>query len=258
MPPAGAGCNATAGARRHRGRMKLLCLGFLFAAAAGCASDTPDDDFSPLDEQSKPNPDGKSDDARACGTQSCVPRLCGYDCGTAGSQCAESCAADDARAQAFVTATVGGSESASFDSRTTPFDPVFALDNVLVYGCELWDFSDQSKDGLEIEFEELVHSSFVVDPNDPTRYDHKLDVYISPFTGPGSYRAEAAYTARHDAPRYYAKDGCTVDVSTDAARGVHGTFRCDLARRDVAGSVSVTGEFGCPVNAMNPIFSRRR
>jgi hypothetical protein len=257
MPPIGRRCSATAARRRHRARMKTHWFVVIFVAA-GCASDPEADGFSPLDEQSKPNPDGKSDEVRACGAQSCVPRLCGYDCATAGSQCTEACGAEDARAQAFVTATVSGAESTTFDSRATPFDPVFALDNVLVYGCELWDFSDGSKDGLEIQFEELVHSSFVVDPNDPTRYDRKLDVYVAPFTGPGSYRGEALYTSRHDAPRYYAKDGCAVDVSTDAAHGARGTFRCDLARRDGGGAVTVTGEFGCPVNAMNPIFSRRR
>lgn len=224
----------------------------------GCADSDPADDFSPFDEQSTPNPDGKSDDARACGASSCVPRLCGYDCTAGGSQCSQTCAASDTRADAFVTATFSGAHSSTFDSRNTPFDPVFALDNVLIYGCDLWDFSNQVKDGLEIELTELVHSSFVVDPNDPTRHDRKFLAYIAPFTGPGSYRAEAMFQARHDAPRFYTKDACMVDVDADAAGGITGTFECQI--RDQAGgssAVSVSGTFGCPINAMDPLFVRR-
>ena len=239
--------------------MNKSFLALTLLALAACAAE--DDDFSPIDTQSEPDPDGKSDEARACGESSCVPRLCGYDCATSGQQCDETCAAADGRPTAYVAASVSGAQATSFDSRTNPYDPVFALDNVLVYGCELWDFSNQSKDGLEIELEELVHSSFVVDPNDPTRYDRRLVVYTSPFTGPGSYRAEGFYTARHDAPRYYATDGCAVDVSADASRGLAGTFTCQLPERAAgggtgAGTVSVTGSFACPVNAMTPIFSR--
>ena len=222
-----------------------------------CAGGDDTDDFSPLDTQSTPDPDGKSDEVRACGETSCVPRLCGYDCTATGSQCTETCAASDGRATAYVAAQVSGSYTGSFDSRTNPFDPVFALDNVLVYGCELWDFSNQTQDGLEIEFEELVHSSFVVDPSDPTRHDRRLVVYTAPFTGPGSYRGEALFTARHDAPRFYARDACAVDITTNADHTVLGTFSCTLpAGAGGSGSVTVRGEFACPVNAMTPIFSR--
>jgi len=229
----------------------LACL-TLFSACAGSG-----DDFSPLDDQSQPDPDGKSDEIRECGDQACTPGLCGYDCTTTGSQCTRTCAAEDGRSLAYVAANVTGAESTAFDSRSNPYDPVFALDDVLVYGCQLWDFSDQAKDGIEIQFEELVHSSFIVDANDPTRYDRRLTVYVAPFTGPGSYHGEALYTARHDAPRYYAKTGCAVDVEPDQAGGVRGTFSCDLpAQVEGSGAVAVHGEFGCPVNAMSPIFSR--
>lgn len=223
----------------------------------GCADSDPADDFSPFDDPSLPNPDGKSDHARACGASSCVPRLCGYDCTAGGSQCSQTCAASDTRADAFVTATFSGAHSSTFDSRTTPFDPVYALDNVLIYGCDLWDFSNQVKDGLEIELTELVHSSFIVDPNDPTRHDRKFLAYVAPFTGPGSYRAEAMFQARHDAPRFYTKDACTVDIAADAAGGISGSFDCQISQQEGSGTVGVRGTFGCPINAMDPLFVRR-
>lgn len=216
-----------------------------------CATEEADD-FSPLDEQAVPNPDGKSDDARACGDAACVPRLCGYDCTTPGAQCTETCAPSEGRASAFVTATIGG---ATVDSRDTPYQPVWDLDNVLVYGCELWDFSNQEKDGLQIQLTELHHSSFVVNPNDPRRHDRDLFVYVAPFTGPGSYRGEGKYRANQDAPLHYAKDACSVDVDASADGGIHGTFDCRISSQS-GSSVDMRGEFACPIDAMSPVFSR--
>lgn len=236
--------------------MKTLSWTSLLLVAA-CATDPTDDDFSPIDEQSKPSPDGKSDDARACGASACVPRLCGYDCTAEGEQCTQACATADARADAFVTATFSGAHSSQLDTRQTPFDPVFSLDDVLIYGCDLWDFSNQVKDGLEIEVNELVHASFTVNPNDPTRHDRKLVVYVAPFTGPGSYRAEGMFKARHDAPTHYAKEGCAVDIVADASGGIRGTFDCRLPAREGAANVDVRGEVHCPINAMDPLFVRR-
>jgi len=231
-------------------------LAFLLLVAA-CATDPADDDFSPFDEQSKPDPDGKSDEARACGASACAPRLCGYDCTTQGAQCTQTCAPTDGRAAAFVTAAITGAHTSTVDSRQTPFDEVFALDDVLIYGCEHWDFSNQIKDGLEIELTELVHASFAVNPGDPTRHDRKLMVYVAPFTGPGSYRGEGLFQARHDAPLHAAKDGCAVDIAADDAGGIRGTFDCRLPAREGAATVDVRGAFGCPINAMNPLFVRR-
>ncbi|MEJ7596959.1 MAG: hypothetical protein WKG01_03530 [Kofleriaceae bacterium] len=236
--------------------MLKLLLPFLLLSAA-CADD-PVDDFSPFGDQSLPNPDGKSDEVRSCGEASCVPRLCGYDCTAGDAQCSETCAPTDARAEAFVKATFSGAHTSTFDSRNTPFDPVFALDNVLIYGCDLWDFSDQKYDGLEIELTELVHSSFVVNPKDPTRHDRKFLAYISPFTGPGSYRGEAMFQARHDAPYFYSKDACAIDITKDASGGIHGALDCQITETaGGTGTVRVQAEVGCPINAMDPLFVRR-
>jgi len=229
--------------------MKTFAL--LSLVLFGACATEPTDDFSPLDEHAVPNPDGKSDDARACGTEACMPRLCGYDCSTRGEQCTETCADVEGRANAFVKATIG---SVTVDSRDTPYVPVWDLDNVLVYGCELWDFSNQEKDGLQIQLTQLRHSSFTVNPNDPRRHDHDLFVYVAPFTGPGSYRGEGMYHANQTAPTYYAKDACSVDV--DATNGaIHGTFDCRISSQ-TSGAIDMRGEFGCPVDAMSPVFSR--
>ena len=226
-----------------------------FLGLAACVAE---DGFSPFDEQSTPTGDEKSDEPRSCGEDSCAPILCGYDCTVAGSQCERGCASADDRASTYVQATFSGAHSSTLDTRQTPFVPVFSLDNVLVYGCDLWDFSNQQYDGLEIEVEELVHASFVVNPSDPTRHDRKLIAYIKGFTGPGSYRAEAMFRARHDAPQFYAGDACSVDVAASPSGGIQGTFDCTIAARDGTGaSVAARGEFACARNAMDPLFVRR-
>ena len=228
-----------------------LCL----AAMTGCMATEDPNEPDPLDGQNKPVQSGKADGPAVCGAESCAPELCGYDCTTQGAQCAQACASEDDRAGAFVAGSVGGAEQTSFDSRNNPYAPVFSLDNVLVYGCNLWDFSDQTHDGLEIQFEELVHDGFTVSTTDPTQTDRSLDVYVSHFQGPGSYRAEARYASRQDATQYRAADACALDVAADASRGLTGTFHCAIASASGA-TVSVDGTFGCPENAMLPVFSR--
>lgn len=229
------------------------------ALFTSCAAQPPDDgDAPPFETQSHPNPDGKSDTIRACGDASCEARLCGYDCTVAGQQCTQACAPTPASDKAFVRATIAGStgSSTTIDSRETPYVPVFSLDNVLVYGCELWDFSNQVKDGLEIELQQLRHSSFTVNPNDPTRYDHKLMVYVAPFLGPGSYRGQAGYAANEHSTTYFSTDGCAVDVTADTGGALHGTFSCQIPAAGTTSSVRITGEFGCPIDAMAPQFVR--
>lgn len=217
----------------------------------GCVSDQPEEAFE--FGQSIPTNMGKSDGPQACGDQSCEPELCGYDCSTQGEQATRACAETDGRPDTFVAATAGGS---AFDSRNNPYAPVFSLDKVLVYGCELWDFSSGTYDGLEIQYEELIHSSFIVNPNDPTRTARHFDMYIGHFVGPGSYTADAMYQASTDSTRYGQKDACSVDVAVDAKGTVSGTYSCTIEANGGGGSVAVSGSFGCAKNAMNPIFSR--
>jgi len=223
-------------------------------AAACVADEAADEEFG--FEQSVPEPmSGKSDEPRACGEESCLPELCGYDLSKQGVQATESCAAEDGRASTFVSATIGGSETGSFDSRTNPYVPRLQLDNVLVYGCELWDFSGDAYDGLEIEYQELIHSSFTVNANDPTRTKKDFKLYIKGVEGPGSYRAQAMYRAANDAALYAGNDACSVDVTVDDSGTVSGAYECTIPARMSSASVGVTGTFACGKNAMNPIFS---
>lgn len=239
---------AASGGMKTFSLLSLVLLGACATDAAGT-----DDDGAPFDTQSVPDPDGKSDTVQSCGTSECVPSLCGYDCTETGAQCTRTCAPEAGRDRAFVRATVDGTV---LDTRDTPYAPVWDLDNVLIYGCELWDFTNQVKDGLEIELQQLRHSSFLVNPNDPTRHDHKLLVYVVPYTGPGSYRGQAIYAANERSTRYFSKDACDVDITAGPNGSVHGTFTCQISAAETTSSVSVTGEFGCPIDAMSPVFSR--
>lgn len=232
--------------------MRISAAIAMSLAFAGCVSDAAEEEFEL--GQGTPTQSGKSDEPRACGTDSCEPMLCGYDASVAGEQATRSCADTDGRASTFVAGQVSGS---SFDSRTNPYNPVFSLDNVLVYGCDLWDFSSGAYDGLEVRFQELIHSSFTVNENDPTRFAKNFGLYIKPFVGPGSYRAQASYQASNEAARYSASDACSVDVTVDAAGTVSGSYDCSIdAAAGGSGSVAVKGTFGCAKNAMDPIFSK--
>ncbi len=153
----------------------------------------------------------------------------------------------DGAEHTFVSATVSGAEQVTLDTRLTPYVPTWRLDNVLIYGCENWNFRD-GKQGLEIELTELVHSSFTVDGADPTRSRSRLDVYIAPpYHGAGDYRAEGAFSPSSDAVvagrRYAAGDGCTVHVTEGTA--LTGTYSCTLPSASGT-TVDVTGSFSCP------------
>jgi hypothetical protein len=221
---------------------------FLLAATAGCASNAPAD----VDGHgSIPHPqgDGKQDGEVSCGSSACAASECAFDCSTSGQTCHKACMTDE-RANAFVAASVAGAEQVAFDSRQTPYQPKLALDNVLIYGCEVWDFSAGNHQGLELEYIELIHDSLVVDPTDPTRHHNRLDVYVDPLAGPGTYRGEGSFTASDAAAaagrRYTSSDGCSVTL--DAMGG--GTFDCAL-QNQAGASISVSGSFSCPGSAMN-------
>ena len=166
--------------------------------------------------------------------------------------------ADATAARTFVQATITGAESGAVDSRLTPYVPVVSLDNVLIYGCDTWKFSTDNV-GLEIELTELVHSSFVVDPSDPTRAGNRLEVFIPRhYTGAGDYTAEASYSPSSVAAaagRFYStRDACAVHVASDG--GITGTFDCTLASQAGA-SVAITGTFACPgTDRDSPNFAR--
>jgi hypothetical protein len=220
-------------------RHLLFVLAFAGCATTGDSSN----DFTPGGIPDPTGAGGKGDSDIQCGASTCAGNLCGWDCSAAGQACTEACTTDG-RANVYVTAQAG---SDSVDSRQTPYKPKYALDNVLIYGCEIWHFADGSQ-GLEIQYDELIHSSFTVDPSDPARYQRKLDVYAGRFAGAGDYKAEAMFVHSSDADaageRYVTHDGCTVHAAA-ADGGLAGTFSCSLATQSGA-TTSMSGQFACP------------
>ena len=174
--------------------IKTLMALSLFVAACGAE----EEEFS-LDDLSVRLPDeppgGKSDEAVTCGDSSCSWDRCGYSC-PAGEQCHRACQPRDTRADAFTKLTIGAT---TLDSRALAYQPVVRLTDVLFHGCELWDFSNGQYDGLEISYRELRQGAFRA--SDRTTHDHYFMLYTKPFTGPGSYRAEASYAASSEARR---------------------------------------------------------
>lgn len=153
----------------------------------------------------------------------------------------------DSAEHTFVAATVSGSEHATLDTRLTPYVPTWRLDDVLIYGCENWNFSN-GRQGLELELTELVHSSFTADGSDSTRSRSRLDVYVAPpYSGSGDYRAEGSFTPTSDAAAagraYYAAQGCTVHVTKGTE--LTGTFACMLPNAAGA-TITIAGSFNCP------------
>jgi hypothetical protein len=219
--------------------MRILAIAFFASACASSA--TGDGGFQPGGIPQPPQQGGKGDSPVSCGGSTCDGSLCAWDCSMQGASCTEACTSDD-RKDAYVTATASGGASTSFDSRNTAYAPKYALDNVLIYGCELWNFADHQ--GLEIQYTELVHSSFTVDPSDPTTYQRKLDIFVDNLHGAGSYSgAEGSFEMSNTSDQFTAQDGCSVDANPQDG-GLAGSFNCQL------GGTSVTGQFSCPGNSL--------
>jgi hypothetical protein len=235
--------------------MKLVLAAALVLSVSGCVAEQAGDDFE--FGQGRPMKSGKSD-AAACGSAGdvCEPALCDFDCSNAGQQCMPACANEGDAASTGVRGEVSG--YTLFDSSRNPYLPVVSTDNVLVYGCNLWDYTDETYDGLEVTYTELIHAPLVVDASDPRRTQHDFGLYIDDFRGPGSYRAAGHYAASHDTTKFEAKDACSLDVGSDGAGGIFGEFRCEIvAENNAAPPVTVNGSFSCPRGALNlPIFSR--
>lgn len=200
--------------------------------------------------------DTKGDDVRACGDDQCTYAMCGYDCSTPGEQCKRACAEADTRPATAVQLQVSGDTTANMDSTELGWNPELRLSDVLFFGCEVWDFSNQVKDGLEIHYEEVTKGSAT--PGGDESYANKANFYIAPFEGPGSYAASGYFRASNDSEKsYHTKDGCGVEVDVDADGTIHGLITCDsiAARKDAGGSIKVTGEFSCGVNATGLLFT---
>lgn len=179
----------------------------------------------------------------------------GYDCGAAGSMCTAKCYDTDARPSAFVKFAVGGK---TLDSRSVPYAPHLSLDHVQVYGCDLWDFSDKTHQGLAIQYRRLIHGAAT--PAQKSDFEDDAEIYVRRFLGPGRYAADARYVASDDAEAagqiYAAAGACSIDVASDGSGGVKGSFSCASVAGESGGSVAISGEFACGGSALAPIFSK--
>lgn len=180
----------------------------------------------------------------------------GYDCSTAGQRCADKCYPADQRPAAFTRFVIDGR---AVDSRSFPYDRVVSLDNVQVYGCDLWNFQNPAHQGLSVQFETLHRGAFLA--SDPADFEDEVEVYAPNFVGPGRYTSDARYRPSDEASaerQTYGQQGaCTMDVTADGEGGLKGTFTCEpIASRGPGAAVTLTGEFACPGSAMSPIFSR--
>lgn len=234
-------------------------VGSLFLVfLAACSADDPDrtgepvDDYGDLLDEAK-DEGAKTDQIVTCGEEACEASLCGYDCSDPGQLCERSCADADSRADAFVEFTASGGHAVTRDSRDVPYEPVLRLDDVLFYGCELWDFAGSSKQGLELRFAEIFQGAFT--PSDPRDHGYELNVYAAPFTGPGTYTAEG-FLSRSDDARdardyWYGEDACQMQVEA-SGDGLSGTFRCAaIPHRSGAASVALSGSFACGANSLD-------
>lgn len=215
------------------------------------------------------NDDGAAQSESALG--SCPgAQLPGFDCTTPGQLCTKGCYAKDTRAQAFAAFTIGG---LVVDSRSVPYSPQLSLDNVQVYGCNVWNFQrlldrdnirnpanfeEAYRQGFEIRFKKSIAGAFL--PNAPSDFEHEISVYADNFRGPGKYPADLRYVASDEARaagEIFAKaSACTLDVVADGAGGLKGTLGCDPVAAKSGATVTVTGAFACGGDAMSPIFSK--
>lgn len=213
---------------------------------------------SPADVIAERRSAGKADDAARCGEDLCARSLCGYDCATAGQQCVRACAFEDARPDTFVRASITGSEDMALDSRNYEYKPVLSLNNALFYGCDVWDFSSQERDGFEVNYREVFQGAFAV--GDPKHIGADLTIYVEPFEGPGSYPAQLIFTTSSDARAegigWSQKEACLMSVDVTAEGGLKGSFTCEgVPNHKTEATIDVEGEFQCGVNAMRTLIN---
>ncbi len=200
-----------------------------------------------------PNPDTKADAPTACGSSSCVAALCGEAC-PAGDLCQERCFPQDLSAATFVRFEASGAATIALDSRAVvggPWDG--GLDNVVIFGADLWEFRDaagepETRQGLEIMYRDIVSGGFVA--AQPYTHGPTTSIYIRDFRGSGQYTAAGRFStgrvrAVENGPAtgdLYAStaETCTVTITAANDGGLDGAFDCVT----IPGAVEVTGTTG--------------
>jgi len=237
----------------------LLALTACGGTNEEATDDLPSDDPAMADGYAdilaaKKNAASKADELVTCGNDTCEPKLCGYDCSVAGQQCQRACAQKDSRPESYITLRVEGAATQSVDTRAVPYRPVLSLTKVLFYGCNLWDFTGGAYDGLALQYSEIFKGAFTTSETSDMGIEFQL--YTKPFTGAGTYKAEASFSpstaARSQGELYAASDACSMTVQGDGQGGLTGTFRCaSLPNKNGTASVTASGEFACGNTAID-------
>lgn len=240
-------------------RMKMGVIGFVIVAAASCGEDIKQEElavergsFSDQVEQES-SQESKADDLVRCGVETCAPSACGYDC-TYPGQCVRACASMPSRDQTHVKMNVSGSVNTTLDSSEYAFEPVLSLENVLFFGCEVWDMSNQDRDDFEISFAEVFQGAFST--QNPEDIGRRAIVDIRDYRGPGIYRANGFFSESSELKAagdyYYGELGCTVTIRGTRERGIAGDISCEIPNASGPQMIRIQGDFACGVDAMSP------
>ncbi len=241
----------------------ILCLFGIFSCGEvenEAEEEIRTDDFASQLADAKASQDGKDDEPSRCGEDTCQRSLCGYDCSVSGQQCERACADDDT-GEVLVKLNVSGSISKEYSSENFTNEPILSLNDVLIFGCDLWDFSSGDRDDLVISYSEVHKGAFAV--GDTERLGPKATFEITDFQGPGSYQGDGFFTASSDQKKinnyFLARDACGFEVEKTAT-GISGNIVCanlPITRFNEANpdaSIKIEAEFSCGIDAMDPQF----
>ncbi len=201
----------------------------------------------------KANQDTKNDAVISCGTGTCSSILCGYDCSTSGQQCVKACSTE-ASGKPSVSAKISGGTSKSLNSDDFVYERVFSLNNVLYFGCDLWDYSSGERDDLVISFREVLSASFQA--GGPRDIGSDLQLEIRNFEGPGSYQGIGYYSEnsakRADEDYFVTDEGCGFEIEKTEI-GISGTIVCrNVPNKKSSASIAISAEFQCGGDALDP------
>jgi hypothetical protein len=239
--------------------MKAM-IGILIATM-GCAASGADEQEWTVGEP--PTSSGKSDTPQSCGNDgmTCEPSLCGADYDAAGQFWNTTCAPSDQTTETFVAVSVTGGVTTMMDSRALTYQPAVAVNNEIsnaaLYGCMVLPESTSllrgPEDGVTIQFAEFEYLSWNIGV--PTRSRRMMYVHTDKVIGPGVYDGYAGFQENNLEPTTkYGGLGidsdCEVHITTNAQNGLSGTFTCDVPAYRAEGSVTISGEFNCPMNTL--------
>lgn len=245
-----------------------LAVASSFAAVACTATEASSDmpTFDPAQELAEQT-ESKADGFSYCG-DACSDGTCGQLWPEGASEGTYTCLATDNDARTSIKAQIRGAETISIDTTRAPFQPVYSLSNVYMYGSDTWKASNGT--GFALVFKDVFNAGVIAD--DPTHTGPALTVWAPQFRGAGRYQAEGLLTVSVERKakggplevgNYYSTWGahggeCTLNVrnGTGAAGGFVGEFACPRLYKfkDESRSVTIEGTFEIPATAIDQIF----